>query len=424
MIAAVWMAAAASAAAEPKITVHAAGTASGGYTDNVLSAPDDPAPGDDPREGDVFTELAPAVLVVVDTPRTFNEIGYGVRLLRFADSDAGNSLNHQGNWRGLFLLSPLSQLRTSATVRAGQSSALATDGALAGVLPFGESSFISAAVDEVFARRLDREWSVEQTAVASIQSASGGGIETRGVETGAGGGVRRTFRNTEIGASAGARYIDLDRDTAAEIFNQQAVIGDVRASVGRDLGRRWTVRGELGGRFLAALDGSFDPRFGPVALISASYIERIGELSTTAEHTLAPNLLVARHAVTDRLVLRGRLPMWRDIDDRARLSLSGSIGYQRVKALALADLATEAITDALIGDLGAAVAPTPDLTVSLRYQYRRQEADLGLADAVPSFDRSTVILSLNGVYPRREVEERKLRSNRIDEREQVLEERE
>ena len=411
---------AASAAAEPRISVHAAGTASGGFTDNVLSSPDDPAPDQAPPESDLFTELSPSALVVIDTPRTLSEISYGVRLLLFARLDEGNSINHQGDWRGLFLTSPLSRLAARARVRAGQTSALATDGgaadSLVGALPFGEESYVAAELEEIYSRQLDRDWTIEQTAVGELRSSGDSG----GLELGAGAGVRRAYRQTEVGAATGARFIDLER--AGE--SQQAALGDLRASFARDLGRRWNLRGEMGGRVLASVDDSFDPTFGPVGLLAATYAAELAELGATAEHTLEPSLFVGRNTIADRLVLRGRLPLWRDSAERPLAGLTGSVGYQRLEALALAGGEVEADADMFLGDLGAFWRASRDLSLSLRYQYRRQRGDAELADTLPSFERSTVILSLAAIYPRREIEQRQRQSPRIDERSPTLEGRE
>lgn len=421
--------------AEPKISVHAAGTASGGYTDNALSAPDNPGPGDNPRESDLFTELAPSALVVIDTPRSLSDLSYGVRILLFARRDGGNSLNHQGDWRGMFLLSPLSQLTVNARVRAGQTNALATDGSpdasRLGALPFGENDFIAIELEQELRRQLTPRWSLEQTAVAEARTAGGNGVDTRGVEAGAGFGGTYTRRRYAVGARLGARYIDLERASMAVDFNQRAVLGDLRAVASRDLGRRWNVRAEAGARLLASVDGSFSNTVGPLGLASASYVNRFGEMSLTARHSLEPNLFVARNSTSDSAILRTSLPLpvLLDAADRPRLAINGTAGVQRLNTLALGggDSEVEGVTTVLLADAGVSWLAVPDLTVNLRYQYRRQRSDDTLEDIVPSFTRNTVILSVVGVYPRRsleQIEQGDSRTYRLDERKPVLEGRE
>jgi len=414
----------------PSVTVHGAGTASGGFTDNVLSASDDPAPGEAERASDVFTELSPALLVVLDGPRSLSELSYGVRVLLFNDNDAANSLNHQGDWTGVFLLSPRTQLTGNARVRAGQGNALAIDGDAGGssfgVLPFGSDSFLSLEGGETIRRQLDRLWAIEQSAALEFRTAGGADTETRGIEAGTTVGVRRARRSLELGLDVGGRVIDLNREIPeAEDFDQTAGLFDLSASAARDLGRRWNVRASAGGRMLTPLDDSFATTFGPVGLLSASYVAERGEVTATVEHSLEPNLFVARNTTTDRALLRGRvpLPFWPDENDRPRFGITATAGVARVEALALEDNEVEAATDVFLADLGGVWNATRDVTVSLRYQYRKQNADPGLEVTVPSFDRSTVVVSVAGVYPRRS-ESRELEgSNRNDGRAPVLEER-
>src|SRR5262249_49595370 len=75
---------------------------SGGYTDNVLSQPDKPPPGEIGPQPDSFFNLSPRLLFTYGQPGDIQRLGYTFSADLFATHSEANAYSHRGDWSAFF----------------------------------------------------------------------------------------------------------------------------------------------------------------------------------------------------------------------------------------------------------------------------------------------------------------------------------
>ena len=82
------------------MTLQATGTATAGYTDNVLSAPDEQTAGTSPRESDVLFQLIPGAVLAQEAPRLHAAAGLRLHRRPVRAPLEANSYSNTLDWVG------------------------------------------------------------------------------------------------------------------------------------------------------------------------------------------------------------------------------------------------------------------------------------------------------------------------------------
>jgi hypothetical protein len=156
------------ATARADLEVRASYSHTAGVTDNALSAPEPPPPGNQGPGADVFTALSPGIAVLSINPRSTQELAYRFNIELYNQHRDAANFTHRLSWDGTFAPSPASELLAGALIATGRIStydlALAESGALR---PPGVQSFLRASAREQLNLQLRPAWSLEQIATAT-----------------------------------------------------------------------------------------------------------------------------------------------------------------------------------------------------------------------------------------------------------------
>ena len=146
-------------------------SAAGGYTDNVLSVPDQPeGPGDPSPEADSFGEVRPGVYLNLDRKRSSHRLSYTFVTSVYVEHEEANSYLNRLDYNALFLVSPRTDL--SLTLGAEQGEQNSFSNAAAGMvtaLPTGGVTYLSGNVGEALQVALSPRWRF-------LQELQGGGF--------------------------------------------------------------------------------------------------------------------------------------------------------------------------------------------------------------------------------------------------------
>ena len=373
-------------------------------TDNVFSAPDEPAVGAPGRESDVFFQIRPGLLATFETPRTINEAVADVELTEYAKHTDAWGVSYHANIRNFFLISPRTEMTSTVDGGYGQLNALTardptTTGAVV-VLPAGNIDFRSGSVGEILAHSVNESFRVNQTAVIRyLESLDSTNAKTSTLEATATLGGDHLWKANALGLTATASYLSFGHtlNTVFSTINEAEL--QLAARWRHDLSAQWNVSADGGMAALIPLnDGGTESVF-PVAGVSLSYFPVWGAASLSLRHGVAPNLFIAENTVNDTATVTGTLPLpWGD-PKAPKWSVQTTLGAQRSQ---LIDTTSGAITsnfDVFSVDAALIYAATPAWAVSLRYQYIYQGTDTAAVAQALGFTRDTLLLSVVGRWP-------------------------
>lgn len=399
MLAAATALGAASAHADDSLATRL--TASGGWTDNVLSAPNEQGPMDPPIESDSFSQLSPGVLFTSETRRMIQVASYTFTANLFVSHTEANSYSNDLAWNSIYSLSAVSELGLSAGASNGRINTFNLQSAASDTgldqLPNGGVSFVSADVSQFLRRELTRAWRAQQRSAFRVFKPIGDSSSL---------GTNLSWNNT-AGVQHSWQYDSLGLDMRADFTRFGTAVGtesNKQLTVGPNL--RYlhdftdSLSGELGaGAVLVVQADDFGQRIAqPVATAAVRYIREGGRAEVAYRHSVAPNLFVAQTTVNDEVSLRAGLPV--PFVDRA--AISGSVGYQQGRIVDVQMGGLIGSTKLFLADVAASWSPNESLAVSLRYQRFDQLRSQAATATSRSYARNQVLLSLSGRYPSRD----------------------
>ncbi len=385
-------------------SLHATGIASGGYTDNVESLPQ--------GHSDLFYEVAPGALFTLESPRTIHELTYEFRYTGYGSHTEANSYSNQGSWRGLFLLSPRTEIAMLATVRQGQTNTFRpTDGTISvDLLPAG-ADFFTLESSETLRHQLNPNWRLTQTASASHTSTTVPGADpgtdttTDGLDLGATMGADRSWKRDGVGLTLGVDYIVLTQpDASSHQINTSADL-----AWRRDLSLHWTsmVRGGVTGIFpiQQAAGDATSSMVEPTISGILAWFPNWGSLRLEAQRMVAVNMFLAQNTVADEATLTGWLPVPYFVEDPLApiLTISSGIGIRRAQLVDLSSNQRE-VANSYSADVALHYSPHRSaFGVTLRYTFNHQTQDAATVDpALAQFTRNAIMLEVHGRWPERQ----------------------
>lgn len=386
-------------------------------TDNALSTQVD-------RQADVYYQLRPGLLLTYDGPRMMHQLTIDADILQYARHSTAPSLNERASWMGVFLVSPLSEIVTSADVGTGQLNALTTgtsaDQASINIVPSGAIDVRSVNASEYGSRTLSDGWRISETLAAHYT----GTYDTQSTRTHSGaasGGVAAEYnwRDNSVGVEVSLEYLSLER-YAPQLppglegsrddrqLNPHAI-----ASWRHDFTRYWSGSLQGGVEYLQPVGtDKYNPgdkqQTGTFPLFGASlnYTDIWGRVTFSASRNLTPNLYIAQNTeVTDGLV-QLVLPLpWLD-DSRRRepkLIAQGTVGYTHTTLINTdASVMVDDVSfDNVHADVALGYNFKPGIQFGVRYEFLYQTGSMSLLQVVQPYYRNTLFATFSIRWPDR-----------------------
>ncbi len=403
--------AAAAPAHAGKITLQATTTATAGWTDNVLNAPDEPTPMGPARESDFFFQLVPGAVLTSAAPRLLQRLAYSFTADLFVHHTEANSYSNSLEWAGDIAASKTTTVLLTAQTQQGRISTFnlnqQSSGAAIAVLPQNaDINFFSQNVTETVDYTPTAQWRVNQLALFRAFIPTDRGVQPDVYEAQADLGFDRLFRLDSLGGLLRVSFIDYEapRDTTTDVpvgFNQQQVLTTLLARWRRDWSPSWSTEAALG-----AVNGvglSNDPmapnqtEWEPSALAAIRYSKELGVAEVRYAHDVTPNPLAGSTFSTDEAAIQAALPIV-----RARMFLGLTAAYQYARQLPLLAGVDRATAHVVLVDFTVGWQPRPEVGVFARYSLYDQFGSPPVMDVpavLPDLTRNTVLVGVNVIYP-------------------------
>ena len=387
-------------------------------TDNALSTGSN-------EQADIYYQLRPGLLLTYDGPRAMQELSVDAEILQYLRHSTAPSLTERAQWRGVFLVSPLSEIVASAQLGTGQLNAITTqsspDTVPVGVVPNGAIDERDIGADEYGSRTLSQAWRISEAAAAHYT----GTYDTQSTRVHSGAvsariGAEYNWRDNSIGFEVSAEYLSLERyapnlppgpdgSRDTKQLNPHAIV-----SYRHDFSRNWSGSVQGGVEYVQPVGtDKYNPAdaqqtgFYPLFGAQLSYVDIWGRLTLAGNRSLAPNLYIAQNTETTDALLQLVLPLpWLD-DSRRRepkLIALGTAGYQHTQLIETdygTGNADAGSFDNVHFDFGLAYLPRPGLTLGLRYEFLYQTGSQTTFALISEYKRNTVFFTFAVRWPDR-----------------------
>lgn len=394
-----------------KVTLQATTTATAGWTDNVLNAPDVPTPQDPVRESDFFFQLVPGAVLSSASPRLLQRLAYNFTADLFVDHTEANSYSNSLEWAGDVAASKTSNVILTAQTQQGRISTFNLNQQSAGatitvVSQNTDINFFSQNVTESLDWTPTGQWRVQQLALFRAFIPTDRGVQPDVYEAQSDLAFDRLFRLDSLGMLLRVAFIDYEapRDTMTDVpigFNQQQVLTTLLARWRRDWSPSWSSEAALG--VVNGVGTSNDPMaptqtdWEPSALAAIRYARELGAGELRYAHDVTPNPLAGSTFSTDEVALQAGVPIV-----RAKMFLGVTAAYQYARQLPLIPGVATATAHVVLVDFTIGWQPRPEIGVFARYSLYDQFGAPPVNDVpavLPDLTRSTVLVGMSVIYP-------------------------
>jgi hypothetical protein len=393
------------------VTVQGSATATAGWTDNILNAPDEKTTTTAPRESDFLFQLAPRVALSSASPRFLERLSYNFTADLFATHTEANSYSNTLEWNASVLTSPTTTLVLTLTSQQGKVSTLSfnqpSSGATITVLPQASNfNYFSQTANESFEALPRAQWRVSQLLRFAAFVPIDRGILADSYDVVGEAGFDRVFRADAIGLLLREDVINFvaARDPVTDVVrgaDTRQAMTSVVARWRRDWSPLWSTEAALGA--IVAVGASSDPTVGtraawePSALAAVRWSKDIGSAELRYSHDVVPNPLVGSTFSRDSVALQGGFPVI-----RAKMFFGATVAYQHARILPLVAGVAEASADVTVADVTIGWQPIPELGLFARYAFMHQFGAAPIMDTpapLANLTRNTVMIGLNVIYP-------------------------
>lgn len=393
-------------------------SAQGGWTDNVLTAPDpETATPQDPAViEDGFIILAPTVAVLIEDARVLHTLAYGFGATLYFGGE-GNSYSNGLSYVSRWQLSRSTDMALGGAIAYTQTNNFNVLGGAnqtaVGFVPAEPVEVLSLAVSEGIEHALDANWTLNQTTSAT-------GLFTIGQVTknflfGASAGAERQFQYTTLGVNQSTEFLWVPTETDEfdnEIPGQETIIARLAGTWSYQLSDRWSTAASAGGLVASAFSATFDadgneidpkPVLQPFGNASIDFGDEYGTAGLSVEHNVSPNVLLGTAQLSDTATLRVGLPI--GLQTGITITGTGAAGQSRI-IRPDGEFGPRLYLFVADGGIGWSPRPAPYLSFDARYQYTKQmladESQRDLLDpqeGLRETSRQTVLFGVTLTYP-------------------------
>ena len=382
-------------------------SAAGGFTDNVLSAPDSPPMGEVGPEPDSFAEVRPGVQVNVDRRLSSHRLSYLLVATAYANHEEANSYLNRLDYNSLYLVSPRTDLQLTFGVEQGEQNSFANAAAgMVAALPVGPVNYVSGNALESVQWSIDARWRFIQELTFQAFHAFRDEMQPPQPRTYTGESHMAVNRETEqslygidLRNNLGVTTEQIDEmNPMNNIPEQKVVINTLMGRWRRDLARDWEFELAVGPIQVFPLDQPDVQVIEPGGTAALRYITEDGEVELAYAHDAAVNVFLGQTFITDSGTLRGGLPLVPE----GRLTIGANVGFLRGREFNAVEGVFIATTNVFTSDASITWRPDDAFELSLRYQVLKQDGELTpegmmqMAAAPVTYLRNTVLLEVTG----------------------------
>jgi len=395
--------------AHAKASIQATTTATAGWTDNILNAPDEPTTMGPQRESDFFFQLAPGAVVASASPRFVQRLSYTFTADLFVSHSEANSYSNALEWAADALTSRTTTLILTLLTLQGRLSTFAinqqSSGATVAVLPSTNINYFSQNATESLEWQPSSKWRFGQVLLFRAFIPIDRGVQPDVYDVVPELSFDRLWGRDAVGAVARAAYVEYvpPRDPMTNVagFDTRQAVTTLLARWRRDWTPFWSSELALG--VVNGVGASDDPMvpsqsaWEPSGLAAVRYTHDLGAAELRYAHDVTPNPLAGSTFSTDEVALQGGLPIV-----RAKMFLGATAAYQHARLLPLAQGVASADADVVLIDFTVGWQPRPEIGLFARYSLYDQFGAPPVMDmpaTLPDLTRQTVMIGLNVVYP-------------------------
>lgn len=386
-------------------TAGVRGSATSGYSDNILSSPDDTTVGLPPPTADFFYQLRTEAGAQYETPRMRSTLAYALNGFIYQDNADVNSVAHELRLQTRWEMSRRTNLDFEAAVGTGDANTLLLqqrpETGTSSVVPGGDRTVKSLIVGQRLRHELTRTLTLRQEYDVRVYRTDEPSARTRGSQLSLTVGADHQRPRDAIGGELILSFIDLDRSDLTDP-NRSLANSMLDATMSglyqRQLSRTWSATGRLGMTVTTGPSPGLTDRFRPAISAEVAHTDEWGQLLFTYQRAVSANLLIARRTVADSLTARGWMPLrwFGDRNGIPKVSIAGSLAAERGNNIQLETGENMGKWTAYLGDAALVWSPSRAFQASLRAQRVVVDADdLG---TVFSYSRNTISLVLTGTF--------------------------
>lgn len=358
--------------ARAQTSIHAFGSTSVGYNNNIFNAPDEPRAGLPPKVGDVFIAVTPGLLFVHEGPRLRLHASYQRPVTFYVDNPANDFSTDNATIIGESALSENDTLNvvlagTRTTTRATpvgqpQDTQLTT-------ITAKPLSYLNLNLTEQWWHTFAERWSGSQTASFGLLIPIDSEQKVRG-DMGAALGASYRWGPSALEFETGvvAAVVPGNEEATDPLLREDRAPIIVRATVGyrHDLSRTWSLSTRVGG--VVARDPDLERTYvGPMwgAGLAVSLEDYRATLSY--DRVVAPALLTGLTTLSDVVALNGSIPLSRE----HFIAVMSSVGFSAGQQVAVDDSLTSPF-NTFLADVGVGWLDPQYPNVLVRYAHFRQ----------------------------------------------------
>ncbi len=394
------------ATAHAQSSLQGTGSVALTWTDNVLNAPDSPAPGSPIREAAWSLALSPGIRFDHRTSRAEYTASYGHPIRIYLDRDVPVEQSEVMGLTGTFALSERDQLTLGATTsHALTSDALSvpSERATTAPTPAGRTRILSFSANESFTRALSETWSLGQLAsFAHTTPIDDPEDEPANYTTNAGLTLSHDRPRDTYGADLDVSYLGSSREPTPAEADPARWSGSIVGRWSHQYSESVSSQLTAGSGLVFGGDGGLIPS--PLASATLQHARGLSSQSITASRTLEPDVLTGVLFLVDSV----RADLVLALEPTGRLSGRASTGLSSNRAVA-----SDAITEDVkvwTSEVGLDWGFLPGLLgASVVYQYQQQWSASDSGD-LADFSRNQVMLVVGGQFPRQGFQLRGTRS--------------
>ena len=382
------------------------------WTDNVLSAPDLPPPGQAGPQSDVYFEIKPGLIFSSGTARAIQRLAYFFTADLFATHSEANSYNHRLEWAGFFLPSKTTELLLGVALTEGRLNTfnLSQGSSLTPILvtPPGGVDFFGATASENFNWDITAQWRLFQTlnfnayvpfnprTMPDTYQVDQHLVSERAFRKDAFGFDLRidVTEFTEVRGPTNDASGQLVADGVVEPEQRILITGAV-AKWRHDFGHFWNLELNFGFVETNRLQGGGVAIFQPAAKAAFRFLHDYGQAELSYDHTVMPNPIVAQTFALDQVALRGAVPLGL----KSHVSIAATVAYQHGRVIDFDQGGDLASTDVVLVDGSVTWAPRREIQIYARYQYFDQVGHQDDFLPEPSFTRHNVLVGAIATWP-------------------------
>jgi hypothetical protein len=385
----------------------------GGWTDNVLNAPDMPGPGQFGRDSDLIFSIDPSLILTAGSSRAIVRLSYDFSAQLYVRHTELDSFANALRADGYFLTSGTTFLQLGAFVSEARLNTLTSATDMLGVAAVGLVDMLRLSLSERFYDDFTTRWRLSQLAAVNVVmplevNPNYTDNQTAELDLSLEYAWARDLGIVEVG-TVFANYAEL-RGPAVNpdgSLDPNGIIRPLHRQFITPALLRWRhdfgqfLSSELAGGVVAVTDvATGGSLVEPTAIAALYYFRDSFTAGLDYLHSAIPNPLLGATFFGDAVNANARGLL----GERTGLTLSANVGYQFARQVDVAAGLISATAHVLRGDLTLSFSPLArprkvDLAIFARYQIISQWGNVTDAAPLPSYLRNAVYLGVSGAFP-------------------------